>query len=189
MDCSQYSIINAYMNDDNAIRPLDLSDVGATITCEQSPGGPSIIVDCPNCQALADFYTVVFEFSDAPGKPALASGFEFQFKTTETNNSLRRESGTTGAVKANGTLRGADYMNVLSFRGIPRIIKDSKNLKLIQATFEEFLPGPVIQDEATLLSSVENANSSLRLAMRMQVLSDYIVLTDRNPLTMSDICK
>ncbi|KAL3838550.1 hypothetical protein ACJIZ3_023141 [Penstemon smallii] len=166
---------------DHRIVPLSTF---ANYSCVNTTMGPTITLQCSNCQLIRDFAYVSWYFVDLPNNPATAVGFQFNL-TAKNHDHKKHLSFVSGTLKNASSLddrpvtyRGA-LPNILKFNLFPRIYHNLGDLKLIQPLFNEFLPGSYFGDVSQLQTSLQSSNNGLiNTTLFVNFLSSYIVEID-----------
>ncbi|KAL0340859.1 UNVERIFIED_CONTAM: hypothetical protein Sradi_4602700 [Sesamum radiatum] len=148
MSCSQLRGLGTLVKGDPAFndrRVVPLSTF-ANYSCLNTTAGPTVTLQCNNCQLIRDFAYVSWQFVDIPNNPAIAAGFQFNL-TAKSHGKRKHLSFVSGTLKNASdvddkpiTFRGV-VPNILKFNLFPRLYRNLHDLKLIQPLFHEFLPG------------------------------------------------
>ncbi|KAL0382551.1 UNVERIFIED_CONTAM: protein TRIGALACTOSYLDIACYLGLYCEROL 3, chloroplastic [Sesamum calycinum] len=146
MSCSQLRGLGTLVKGDPAFndrRVVPLSTF-ANYSCLNTTAGPTVTLQCNNCQLIRDFAYVSWQFVDIPNNPAIAAGFQFNL-TAKSHGKRKHLSFVSGTLKNASdvddkpiTFRGV-VPNILKFNLFPRLYRNLHDLKLIQPLFHEFL--------------------------------------------------
>ncbi|KAL0403363.1 UNVERIFIED_CONTAM: hypothetical protein Sradi_1977100 [Sesamum radiatum] len=171
MSCSQLRGLGTLVKGDPAFndrRVVPLSTF-ANYSCLNTTVGPTITLQCNNCQLIRDFAYISWQFVDIPNNPAIAAGFQFNL-TAKSHGRRKHLSFVSGTLKNASdvddkpiTFRGV-VPNILKFNLFPRLYRNLHDLKLIQPLFHEFLPGSYFGEVSQLRASLENSRDVSFLA-------------------------
>ncbi|XP_011084644.1 uncharacterized protein LOC105166850 [Sesamum indicum] len=186
MSCSQLRGLGTLVKGDPAFndrRVVPLSTF-ANYSCLNTTAGPTITLQCNNCQLIRDFAYVSWQFVDIPNNPAIAAGFQFNL-TAKSHGKRKHLSFVSGTLKNASdvddkpiTFRGV-VPNILKFNLFPRLYRNMHDLKLIQPLFHEFLPGSYFGEVSQLRASLENSRDGMiNTTLCVNFLSSYIVEID-----------
>lgn len=156
----------------------------ANYSCVNTTRGPTIILNCNNCQLVRDTAFVSWQFVDLPNDPASAVGFYFNL-TARSPGDKKHLSSVNGTLKNDSshdikpvTYRGA-RPNILKFNLFPRLYHNMHGLKLIQPLLHEFLPGSSFSDTNQLQASLQSSSGGMiNTTLYVNFLSAYIVEID-----------
>ncbi|KAL0452277.1 UNVERIFIED_CONTAM: hypothetical protein Slati_1205800 [Sesamum latifolium] len=186
MSCLQLRGLGTLVKGDPAFndrRVVPLSTF-ANYSCLNTTAGPTITLQCNNCQLIRDFAYVSWQFVDIPNNPAIAAGFQFNL-TAKSHGKRKHLSFVSGTLKNASdvddkpiTFRGV-VPNILKFNLFPRLYRNLHDLKLIQPLFHEFLPGSYFGEVSQLRASLENSRDGMiNTTLCVNFLSSYIVEID-----------
>lgn len=163
---------------DSKVAPLSSF---ANFSCLNTSRGPTITLQCNNCQLVRDVAYISWQFVDLPNDPATAVGFQFNL-TARRHGDKKHLSSVSGTLNSNSndhskpvTFRGSEP-NILKFNLFPSHYQNMHDLKLIQPLFRDFLPGSYFTDINQLRASLESSSDGLiNTTLYVNFLSDYII--------------
>nr|XP_027087118.1 uncharacterized protein LOC113708737 [Coffea arabica]XP_027087126.1 uncharacterized protein LOC113708741 [Coffea arabica] len=166
---------------DSKVAPLSSF---VNFSCLNTSTGPTITLQCNNCQIVRGVAYISWQFVDLPNDPATAVGYQFKL-TAKRHGDKKHLSSVSGTLNSNSndqskpiTFRGPEP-NILKFNLFPRHYRNMHDLRLIQPLFHDFLPGSSFTDISQLRASLENSNDGLiNTTLYVNFLSDYIIEID-----------
>ncbi|WOK96575.1 hypothetical protein Cni_G05282 [Canna indica] len=157
----------------------------ANYSCYNTSKGPTILLQCKNCQFPTGDHYISWQFVDLPNNPAAAVGFQFNLSAKDHGDN-RHVSYVSGTINSGSylhnkavTFRGPEH-NILKIHLFPQNFNNLKSLRLIQPLVHDFLPGSYFYETGKLQASLQNSKDGLvNTALYFSYISDYILEIDK----------